>query len=209
MTPSHPPRPPLDALPKYAPMETSQGANKHPLEPPAQQGPPNRHVRHKAFPVEQSPPVLTSMASPSAVDMSRQGTPNPKGPPSSYTPAPPEVTSMSTSAPAVVPEERVTEDGKYRTIRSATDIDWNRPLHEQLEPNLKGGPRSSTTFADLCMLRAKKIPKLSREIFNDIFPSDNTITAVQKSHGVHKIHMSKAAAWPMMGSGKMRANSST
>ena len=50
MTPSHPPRPPVEALPKYAPIETSQGANKHPLEPPPQQGPPNKHVRHKAFP---------------------------------------------------------------------------------------------------------------------------------------------------------------
>ena len=68
------------------------------------------------------------------------------------------------------------------------------PLHEQLEPNLKGGPRSSTPFADLCMLRAK-IPKMSKQVFNDIFPSDNTITAVQKSHGVHKIYMSEVAAW--------------
>ena len=100
---------------------------------------------------------------------------------------------MSTSAPATVPEPDVTENGKYRTIRSATDIDWSRPLYEQLEPNLKGGPRSSTTFADLCMLRAK-IPKLSK-IFNAILPSDNNITAMQKSHGVHKIHMSEVAAW--------------
>ena len=36
MTPSHPPRPPIEALPKYASMETSPGANKHPLEQPAQ-----------------------------------------------------------------------------------------------------------------------------------------------------------------------------
>ena len=194
MTPSHPPRPPIEALPKYASMETSQGANKHPLEPPAQQGPPNKHVRHKAFPHEQLPPAHASMASPSAVDMSRQGTPLPKGPPAAYMPAPPEVTSMSTSAPAAVPEPNVTENGKYRTIRSVTDIDWSRPLYEQLEPNLKGGPRSSRTFADLCMLRAK-IPKLTKQLFDGLFPSDNTITAVQKSHGVHKIHMSEVAAW--------------
>ena len=90
MTPSHPPHPPVEALPKYASMETSQGANEHPLEPPAQQGPPNKHVRPKAFPYEQSPPAHASMAPPSAVDMSRQGTPNPKGPPASYMPAPPE-----------------------------------------------------------------------------------------------------------------------
>ena len=194
MTPSHPPRPPIAALPKYASMKPSQGANKHPLEPPAQQGPPNKHVRHKAFPHEQLPPAHASMASPSAVDMSRQGTPIPKGPPEEHMPAPPEVTSMSTSAPAAVPEPNVTENGKYRTIRSVTDIDWSRPLYEQLEPNLKGGPRSSRTFADLCMLRAK-IPKLTKELFDGLFPSDNTITAVQKSHGVHKIHMSEVAAW--------------
>ena len=41
MTPSHPPRPPIEALPKRASMETSSSANKHPLEQPAQQGPPN------------------------------------------------------------------------------------------------------------------------------------------------------------------------
>ena len=50
MTPGYPPRPPLDALPKHPSMETSSGANKHPLEPPVQQGPPNRHVRPKPFP---------------------------------------------------------------------------------------------------------------------------------------------------------------
>ena len=100
MTPSHPPRPPIDALPKYASMETSPSANKHPLEPPAQQGPPNKHVRPKAFPYGQSPPSQISMTSPSAVGMSRQGTPCPKGPPAAYMPAAPEVTSMSTSAPA-------------------------------------------------------------------------------------------------------------
>ena len=101
---------------------------------------------------------------------------------------------MPKDAPAAVPQGRITEDGKYRTIWSSTDIDWTRPLHEQLEPNLKGGPRSSTTFEDLCMLRAK-IPKLSKQVFDEIFPSDNTITAVQKSHGVHKVYMSEVAAW--------------
>ena len=64
------------------------------------------------------------MASPSAVDMSRQGTPLPKGPPAAYMPAPPEVTSMSTSVQAAVPEPNVAENGKHRTIRSVTDIDW-------------------------------------------------------------------------------------
>ena len=150
---------------------------------------PNKHVRPKAFPYGQLPPSQTSMASLSAVDMSRQGTPLPKGPPAAYMPAPPEVTSMSTSAQAAVPEPYVTENGKYRTIRSVADIDWSRPLYEHLEPNLKGGPRSSRTSADLSTLRAK-IPKLTKQLFDGLFPADNTITAVQKSHGVHKIHMS-------------------
>ena len=50
MTPSHPPRPPISALPKHPSMETSSGANKHPLEPPTAQAPPSKHVRCKAFP---------------------------------------------------------------------------------------------------------------------------------------------------------------
>ena len=49
---------------------------------------------------------------------------------------------MSTSASAAVQEPYVTEHGKFKKIRSVTDIDWGRPLYEQLEPNLKGGPRS-------------------------------------------------------------------
>ena len=53
MTPGYPPRPPLDALPKHPSMETGSGANKHPLEPPIQQGPPNKHVRAKPFPYAQ------------------------------------------------------------------------------------------------------------------------------------------------------------
>ena len=101
---------------------------------------------------------------------------------------------MSPSAPAAVPEPCVTENGKYRTIRSVTDIDWSHPLYEQLEPNLKGGPRSSRTFADLRMLRGK-IPKLTKQLFDGLFPGENAITAVQKNHGVHKIHMSEVAAW--------------
>ena len=157
MTPSHPPRPPIDALPKHASMETSTGATKNPLEQPAQQGLPNKHVRPKPFPYGQLPPSQTSVASLSAVDMSRQGTPCPKGPPAEYMPAPPEVTSMSTSAPAAVQDPYVTENGKYRKIRSVTDIDWSRPLYEQLEPNLKsGGPRSSRTPADLRYASRKK-----------------------------------------------------
>ena len=160
MTPGYPPRPPIDALPKPMPMKTGQATNKHPLAPSAQQGPATKQVRHKPFPFPQAPPVSTSMASPSAVDMQRPGAPTPKGPPASFTPTPGDVQQMSSSSPAADPMERMSDRGRYKTIRSATDIDWTRPLHEQLEPNLKGGPDPSKSFEDLCLFR-KQIPQLS------------------------------------------------
>ena len=69
-----------------------------------------------------------------------------------------------------------------------------KPLYEQLEPNLKGGPRPGTSPAELRMLRSQ-IPKLTKHLFGGLFPADNTITAVQKNHGVHQIHTSAVAAW--------------
>ena len=65
-TPGHPPRPPVEALPKPMPME-SQMTHKHPVESSSQQGPP-RQARHKPFPFNQPPPVSTSMLSPAAVE---------------------------------------------------------------------------------------------------------------------------------------------
>ena len=46
------------------------------------------------------------------------------------------------------------------------------------------------------MLRSK-IPRLSHSLFNDneIYPSDNIIRVVQKSHGEHHVKMSEVAAW--------------
>ena len=134
------------------------------------------------------------MTSPSAVDMSRPSAPTPKGPPASFMPTPGDVQQMTSSSPAADPRDRITADGKYKTTTSATDIDWTRPLHEQLEPNLKGGRRASTSYDDLCMLRAK-IPKLSHSMFQSIFPCDNNIRVVQKSHGEHHVKMSEVAAW--------------
>ena len=64
------------------------------------------------------------MATTSAVDTARPSTPCPKGPPSEYMPAPPEVTSMSTRASAVGQEQYVTENGKIKRVRSVTDIQW-------------------------------------------------------------------------------------
>ena len=105
-------------------------------------------------------------------------------------PTPAEVQQMSSSSPAADPRDRISESGKYKTVWSSTDIDWTRPLHEQLEPNLTGGPRKSTTFDDLCMLRSK-VPRLSHSVFQETYPHDNIIRVVQKSHGEHHVKMSE------------------
>ena len=78
MTPSHPPRPPIEALPQHPSMETSSCANKHPLEPPTAQGPPSKHVRSKAFPYSSQPPDQVFMAASAAVDMPQSSRPCPK-----------------------------------------------------------------------------------------------------------------------------------
>ena len=157
MTPSHPPRPPIAALPKYPSMETSSCANKHPLEQPAAQAPP-------------------------------------KGPPIDFMPTPPEVVSMPTNYFAEDRKSRMNDQGKYLRVKSNRDIDWSKPRWEQLAPVLKGGPDPSKSQAELRSIRAK-VQKLTNVLFNGIFPEDNVITAVQKNHGVHKIHMSEPAAW--------------
>ena len=112
------------------------------------------------------------MAAPSAADMSRPSTPCPKSPSAEYMPSPPEVMSMSTGASAVVQEPYVTENGKIRKVRSVTNIDWKYPLYEQLEPVLKGGPRSTTSQAELRLLRSQ-IPKLTKHLFDGLFPADS------------------------------------
>ena len=76
----------------------------------------------------------------------------------------------------------------------ASDINWDNTLEEQLEPNLKGGPDPSKSFDDLCLLR-KQIPRLDNWHFNLIYPKDNVIRVVQKSHGVHEVKMREVAAW--------------
>ena len=109
-----------------------------------------QQVRHKAFPHDQQVASTMSMASPSAIDMSRMSDPSPKGPPASFMPTPGDVQHMSSCAAAVDPGNR-SERGRIYRVRSVTDIDWNHLLEEQLEPNLKG-VRSTpkTTSFELC-----------------------------------------------------------
>ena len=120
-----------------------------------------------------------------------------KGPPASFMPNPGDVQHMSSSA-AVVDQGDKSDRGRIYRVRSASDIDWNYPLEDQLEPNLKGGPRESTSIDDLCMLR-KQIPKMDNHTFNQIYPSDNVIRVVQKTHGVHEVKMCEVAAWVLNG----------
>ena len=194
MTPSHPPRPPISALPKHPSMETNSGANKHPLEPPTAQAPPSKHVRCKAFPHSSQPPDQVYVAASATVEMPQPSRPCPKGPPSEFMPTPPEVASMQTNFFAADRRARMNDQGKYLRVKSNRDIDWSQPLWEQLAPVLKGGPDPSKSQAELRSIRAK-VPEMTNVLLNGIFPADNVITAVQKNHGVHKIHMSEPAAW--------------
>ena len=193
MTPSHPPHPPIQALPKRPSMETNPNVNKHPLEPPSAQGPPSKHVRSKAFPYPSQPPDQVYVAASATLDMPQASRPCPKGPPAEYMPTPPEIASMREDKRA-----RMNENGKYVKIKSVLDIDWSHPLWEQLAPVLKGRPSPSKTFDELCALRAQ-VPDLTNHQLEGIFPADNVITAVQKSHGVHKIYMREVAAWVLNG----------
>ena len=69
------------------------------------------------------------MAAPSAVDVSKMSAPSPKGSPASFLPAPGNVQQMDSCAAAALPSER----RRFYMIRSPADIDWRRPLKEQLE----------------------------------------------------------------------------
>ena len=198
MTPSHPPRPPLSALPKYSSMETSSGANKHALEPPTAQAPPTNQIRCKAFPQPSQPPDQVYVAASATVEMPQPSRPCPKGPPAEYMPTPPEIASMQPTFFEDDRKARKNEKGLYVRVRSTRDIDWSKPLWEQLAPVLKGGPHPNKSQAELRAARAK-VPDMSNLIFNGIYPADNVITAVQKNYGVHKIHMSEPAAWVLNG----------
>ena len=165
MTPSHPPRPPIAALPKYPSMETRSCANKHPLEQPAAQAPPSKHVRCKAFPQSCQPPDQVYVAASATVEMPQSSRPCPKGPPADFMPTPPEVASMPTNYFAEDRKSRMNDQGKYLRVKSNRDINWSKPLWEQLAPLLKGGPDPSKSHSELRAIRSK-VPELTNVLFN-------------------------------------------
>ena len=193
MTPGHPPRPPLSALPKYSSMETSSCANKHALDPPTAQAPPSKQVRCKAFPKPSQPAEEIYVAASASVEMSQPCRPCPKGPPATFLPTPPEIASMKTDSSEQDRKARLNEEGKYVRVKYPSEIDWKTPLFEQLAYVLKGGPSPNTSQADLRAIRAQ-VPELSKVQFESLFPADTVITATE-NHAVHKIHMSEPAAW--------------
>ena len=147
MTPGHPPRPPLSALPKHSSMETSSCANKHALDPPTAQAPPSKQVRCKAFPGSSQPPDQVYVAASASVEMSQPCRPCPKGPPATFLPTPPEIASMKTDSYEEDRKARLNEEGMYLRVKYPSEIDWTSPLWEQLAPVLKGGPSPNTCRA--------------------------------------------------------------
>ena len=164
MTPSHPPRPPVEALPKNPSMETSSCANKHPLEPPTAQAPPSKHVRCKAYPFPSQGPDQVYVAASATVEMPQSSRPCPKGPPADFMPTPPEVASMPTNYFAEDRKSRMNDQGKYLRVKSNRDIDWIKPLWEQLAPVLKGGPDPSKSHSELRATRSK-VPEMTNALF--------------------------------------------
>ena len=108
---SHPPRPPLSALPKHSSMETSSSASKHASEPPTAQAPPSKQVRCKAFPKSSQPPDQVYVAASATVEMPQPCRPCPKGPPATYLPTPPEIASMKTDSYEEDRKARLNEEG--------------------------------------------------------------------------------------------------
>ena len=193
MTPSHPPRPPLSALPKHPSMETSSSASKHALDPPTAQAPPSKQVRCKAFPKSSQPGEEVYMAASASVEMSQPCRPCPKGPPATFLPTPPEIASMPTDSYEQDRRARLNDEGKYLRVKTPRDIDWSKPLCDQLAAVLRGGPSPDKSYAELRAIRAQ-VPGLSTYTLNGLFPADNVITAT-KNHAVHKIYMTEPAAW--------------
>ena len=144
MTPSHPPRPPLSALPKYSSMEMNTSASKHALDPPTAQAPPSKQVRCKAFPGSSQPHDQVYVAASASVEMSQPCRPCPKGPPATFLPTPPEIASMKTDSYEEDRKARLNEEGKYLRVKYPSDIDWTSPLWEQLAVALHGKPDSKS-----------------------------------------------------------------
>ena len=85
---------------------------------------------------------------------------------------------------------------KIQYVRSPADIQWNRPLDQQLEPQLSGEPSGKMSFEDQKALRMR-VPKLDEKTFKDVFPGKehSKITVVNQITGAHHYVDLQEAAW--------------
>ena len=97
-------------------------------------------------------------------------------------PTPGDVQHMS-SSPAADDQGYQSERRRFYRVRSASDIDWNNLLEEQLEPNLKGGPDASKSFDDLCMLR-RQVPNMDNRTFQHDLPQRQCHPCCAEEHMV-------------------------
>ena len=143
-------------------------------------------------------PMPAAPAAAPAVDPMKVGAPIPKGPPASCVPTPRDVLApqpMDSCAADALPGQAIQmaygQMPKILYVKSPTNIDWNSPLKDQLEPQLTGGPDPKKTFEELCFLRSR-IPKLDDDGFKKIFPgTEHCILCVaQKTGARHFIHLS-------------------
>ena len=149
----------------------------------AWQAPPSKQVRCKAFPKSSQPAEEIYVAASASVEMSQPCRPCPKGPPATFLPTPPEIASMPTDSYELDRRARLNEEGKYLRVKSPRDIDWSKPLCEQLAAVLRGGPNPGTSHDELRAIRAQ-VPEMTTFILNGLFPADNVITATKCTRSI-------------------------
>ena len=227
-TPAHPPRPPLEAIPKPAEAAPAPPTLKHALPQPAPEGHPTEQIRAKEFPrgADGNPCVA-----PPAIDLSSVGAPIQKALQEQWflprlkhhlqfqhkqhdlhhlaqLQLHPDQLAAFNQAVGLLEgtKVKVTEvdtfyPNKIQYVKSPTDIEWNRPLDEQLEPQRSGEPSSKKSFDELRALR-KRVPKLDNATFKAIFPGkeQSRITVVNKTTFAHHyVNLQEAAAWILNG----------
>ena len=96
----------------------------------------------------------------------------------------------------VIVRESYGQGPKIQYVQSPTDINWDLPLHEQLEPQFFGGPDPKKSTDELHAIR-RQIPKLTETRFKAISPREKqaTITVVGRNHSRHYVQLQKAATW--------------
>ena len=102
----------------------------------------------------------------------------------------------SRGVPMATVRESFVQKPKIQYFHSPSDINWDFPLQDQLEPQFYGGPDSKKSKEELRVLR-NRIPKLDEKGFKAIFPGEDqsTVCVVQKTHARHYIHLQSATTW--------------